>query len=110
MELSKKITLLETLSSERVQRTELFYEVLQECGDLKFNYHEYASELPINCDRELLRLPTADYDTCCALLTMLLREDHFSNGSFEERQLNGEVKPIIDRMISLLWVRHDCSG
>ena len=50
----------------------------------------------------MLRLPTADYDTCCALLTMLLREDHFSNGSFEERQRNGEVKPIVDRMIALL--------
>ena len=33
---------------------------------------------------------------------MLLREDHFSNGSFEERQRNGEVKPIVDRMVSLL--------
>ena len=31
---------------------------------------------------------------------MLLREDHFSNGSFGERQRNGEVKPIVDRMIS----------
>ena len=33
---------------------------------------------------------------------MLLREDHFSNGSFERRQRAGEVKSIVDRMIWLL--------
>lgn len=102
METSRKISLLRTLSSERILRVELFYDVLEECGDLKFNYHEYASTHPIDCRQELLRLPTADYDTCSALLTMLLREDHFSNGSFERRQRAGEVKPIIDRMITLL--------
>lgn len=57
---------------------------------------------PINCDQELLRLPTADYDLCCALLTMLLREDYFSNGSFDRRQRRGQVKPIIERIIALL--------
>ncbi len=102
MEQSHKIALLKSISSDRVLRAELFYEVLEECGDLKFNYHEYATTHPINCGQELLRLPDADYDTCCALLTMLLREDHFLNGSFEQRQRAGEVKPIVDRMILLL--------
>ena len=32
---------------------------------------------PINCNEELKRLESADYDLCSALLTMLLREDHF---------------------------------
>ena len=102
MNASQKIALLKSLSSDRVLRTEFFYETLEECGDLKFNYHDYATTHPIDCGQELLRLPTADYDTCCALLTMLLREDHFSNGSFEERQRNGQVKPIVDKMIALL--------
>ena len=102
MNASQKIALLKSLSSDRVLRTEFFYETLEECGDLKFNYHNYATTHPIDCRQELMRLPTADYDTCCALLTMLLREDHFSNGSFGERQRNGEVKPIVDRMITLL--------
>ena len=102
MNASQKIALLKSLSSDRVLRTEFFYETLEECGDLKFNYHNYATTHPIDCRQELLRLPTADYDTCCALLTMLLREDHFSNGSFEERQRNGQVKPIVDKMIALL--------
>lgn len=110
MELCQKISLLKPLSSDRVLRAELFYEVLEECGDLKFNYHEYASTHPIDCRQELLRLPTADYDTCCALLTMLLREDHFSNGSFEERQRKGQVKPIVDRMLSLLQSEKHTGG
>lgn len=105
MDVSQKISLLKTLSSEHVLRTELFYDVLEECKDLKLDYHEHATTHPIDCGRELLRLPTADYDTCCALLTMLLREDSFSNGSFERRQCAGEVKPIVDRMIGLLKTR-----
>jgi hypothetical protein len=102
MNSSQKIALLKTLSSDRILSESFFYEVLEECGDLKLNYSEYASTHPIDCDRELLRLPTAGYDTCCALLTMLLREDHFSNGSFARRQRAGHVKAIVDRMITLL--------
>ena len=102
MNSSQKIALLKSLSSDRVLRDSFFYEVLEECGDLKLNYSEYASTHPIDCDRELLRLPTADYDTCCALIIMLLREDHFSNGSFAQRQRAGQVKAIVDRMITLL--------
>ena len=102
MNSSQKIALLKSLSSDRILSESFFYEVLEECGDLKLNYSEYASTHPIDCDRELLRLPTADYDTCCALITMLLREDHFSNGSFVRRQRAGHVKTIVDRMITLL--------
>ena len=102
MNSSLKIARLRTLSSDRVLRTELFYDILEECGDLKQNYADYSSTHPIECDHELLQLPFADYDTCCALLTMLLREDHFSNGSFERRQCAGQVKPIVDRMLLLL--------
>jgi len=109
MELSQKIALFKTLSSDCILRTELFYDALEECGDLKQNYAEYASTRPIDCTQELLRLSSADYDTCCALLTMLLREDHFSNGSFDVRQRSGQVKPIIDRMI-LLLENENCKG
>ena len=37
---------------------------------------------PIDCNEELRRVSGADYELCTALLTMLLREDYFSNGSF----------------------------
>ena len=109
MNSSQKIALLKSLSSDRILSESFFYKVLEECGDLKLNYSEYASTHPIDCDRELLRLPTADYDTCCALLTMLLREDHFSNGSFARRQRAGQVKAIVDRMITLLDAKNKLS-
>jgi hypothetical protein len=110
MTTTQKINLLNALISERILSEGVFYDTLEKCGDLKFNYYDYMSTHPTNCDLELTRLPDADYDTCCALLTMLLREDHFSNGSFEKRQRAGQVKPIVDRMISLLQNEKQTGG
>ena len=102
MKLEEKITLFKKLNCDNILNVTLFYEVLEQCGDLKANYHDYMTTAPINCDEELLRLPTASYDLCCALLTMLLREDHFCNGKFERRQRAGHVKPVVERIIKLL--------
>ena len=79
-----------------------FYETLEDIGAIKYHYYDYMTTAPINADEELKRLPSADYDLCCALITMLLREDHFNNGSFGERFKNSEVSPIIEKMIALL--------
>ena len=81
---------------------ELYYDLLERMGDLKRNYYAYMSAEPINCDVELRRLSEADYDLCAALLTMLLREDHFFNGSLRERYEAGQVDAILRRMINLL--------
>lgn len=81
---------------------EKYYELLENMGDLKTDYHTYATTEPINCDKELERVPKADYELCTALLTMILREDHFSNGSFERRQRIGQVNAILKRMIETL--------
>lgn len=78
------------------------YEVLEETGDLKTNYWDYMTTEPIKCNEELKRLESADYDLCSALLTMLLREDHFCNGSFDQRVESGQVERIVRRMIKLL--------
>lgn len=102
MNLNDKISQFQKLNCEDVFCVDYFYDVLENCNALKTNYHEYMTTAPINCDEELIRLSTADYDLCCALLTMLLREDRFSNGSFERRQRCGQVKPIIERIIKLL--------
>lgn len=106
MELREKLSLFEKLNSDDNLSAELFYDVLKKCGALKADYTQYMTTSPINCDQELLRLPTADYDLCCTLLTMLLREDHFSNGRFEERQRNGQIKPIVQRILVLLSPTH----
>ena len=81
---------------------EKYYELLENMGDLKTDYHTYATTEPINCDKELERVPKADYELCTALLTMILREDHFSNGSFERRQRLGQVNAILKRMLETL--------
>lgn len=77
------------------------YEVLEETGDLKTNYWDYMTTEPINCNEELNRLEHADYDLCSALQTMLLRDDHFCNGSFDQRVESGQVECIVRRMIKL---------
>lgn len=102
MTLEEKIELFQKLNSRDSLHVDIYYDVLEKCNASKNNYHNYMKTAPINCDEELMRLPTADYDLCCALLTMILREDYFSNGSFEKRQREGHVKPIIDRIIKLL--------
>ena len=79
-----------------------FYCFLDYTGDMKLNYRDYLITEPINCDQELERVPEADYELCTALLTMLLREDHFCNGSFIQRCQNGQVDILLSRMIALL--------
>lgn len=97
-----KIEMLKTLDADKNYNEEYYYETLEQMGDLKTNYRDYAVTEPINCDKELERLDDGNYELCTALLTMLLREDHFSNGSFQRRCREGQVQPIINRMISLL--------
>ena len=102
MNVKDKIKLFEKLNSHAILNESDFCDILNECDALKNNYYDYMTTSPMDCDYELRRLPDADYDLCCALLTMLLREDHFSNGIFETRQRRGQVKPIIERIIMLL--------
>lgn len=102
MTLNEKILLIQKLNTDTILHGDVFYDVLEKCGALKHNYSEYMTTAPIDCDEELLRLPTADYELCCALVTLLLREDHFDNGSLVRRQRQGQVKPIIERILYLL--------
>lgn len=101
MKRDDKAAMFEQLNKDAAEIS-LFYEVLEKCSALKTNYREYMTTAPVDCDKELLRVPTADYDLCCALLTMLLREDYFDNGSFQRRQRDGQVQPIIKRVLALL--------
>lgn len=80
----------------------LYADLLKTMGDLKNNYGDYMITEPIDCDEELERIPRADYELCTALLTMLLREDHFFNGSFERRFSEGQVIPVLVRMKDVL--------
>ena len=91
----KKISIYSELKQTETYREESYYKALETAGDMKYHYHDFSTE-DLNCDREIMRLQNADYDICCALLTMLLREDRFCNGSFEERYRRGQVLPILE--------------
>ena len=80
----------------------VYYDLLEQLGDLKVNYSDYMVTEPINCNEELQRVPTADYELCTALLTALLREDPFSNGSFARRKQAGQVDSLLERMVETL--------
>ena len=99
---TEKQKVLQDLKNTDTCSVSSYYEALENIEDMKYNYGDYMITEPIDCQEELKRLPEADYDLCCALLTMLLREDHFCNGSFERRYNAGEVKLILDRMLALL--------
>ena len=99
---TEKRKVLQNLMNTDTCSVSSYYEALENIEDMKYNYGDYMITEPIDCQEELKRLPEADYDLCCALLTMLLREDHFCNGSFERRYNAGEVKLILDRILALL--------
>jgi len=102
MDIAAKIKILKTVSTTDVQQEALLRETIYKCNLLKNNYNSYMTTHPINCNIELLRLPSSNYDLCCALLTMLFREDHFYDGAFEDRIRKGDIKRVIDRLISVL--------
>lgn len=71
-------------------------------GDPKANYRDYMITDPVDVGIELNRLSDADYELCAVFLTMLLGEDYFCNGEFEIRYSNGQITPIIEKMVKLL--------
>ena len=101
MQTADKITKIQD-AIKHPENEEMYYGLLEDMGDLKKNYSDYMTTEPINIDEELDRVPEADYELCTALLTALLREDHFSNGSFQRRQRAGEVNMILERMFAVL--------
>ena len=99
----EKIELLKIKPSQPCCMADYYQNLLEQIGCLKRQYYDYMITEPINVDEELKRVETADFDLCGALLTLLLREDHFAQyGCFERRYKNGDVQRIIDRMIYVL--------
>ena len=79
-----------------------YYDQLESLDMLVYNYGSYMITEPLNVDEELRRVFDADFDLCRALLTLLFREDHFNNGSFDTRVARGDVKLIVERMRDLI--------
>ena len=79
-----------------------YYRLLEYMGDLKTNYTDYMITEPIDSEKELNRISDADYELTTAILTMLLREDHFCEGSFERKQREGIVEKVLQHMIEVI--------
>ena len=99
----EKIQFLKAEPPKSCCLVDYYQELLEKVGSIQYHYGDYMTTEPINCDEELKRIASADWDLCCALLTMLFREDHFAQySSFDKRCEKGDVQRIIDRMIFLL--------
>ena len=99
-EAGKEILIIESMRAAG-EDVASYYEIMGNAGWIEFKYKSYMTTEPVNVNKELKRLPSADFHLCCVLLTMLLREDHFSNGSFKYRIADGSVDRILSRMITL---------
>lgn len=99
----EKIEILKIKPPMQCCLADYYLSLLEQIGGLKRQYYDYMITEPINVDEELKRVETADFDLCGALLTLLLREDHFAQyGCFECRCEKGDVQKIVDRMIYVL--------
>lgn len=76
---------------------DVYYELLDKIWHPKKNYLDYAMSNPPDVTKELKRVGNADFDLACALLAMILREDHFCD-TFDERYKSGDVKKVVDRI------------
>jgi hypothetical protein len=102
----EKVLALEGLLNQQflsdLERFDSIYETLEKMDVIDFAYYHLMTTAPIDCDMELRRLSNADYKLSCALITMIFREDHFSNGSFEARWHAGQVQTVLHKLIDLL--------
>lgn len=75
-----------------------FYKTVEYSDFLDFNYGDHLSTHPICIAEEIKMLKNADFQLVKALLTAMLREDHFCNGSFERRLENRDVSRVIRKL------------
>lgn len=71
----------------------LVTEAMEQTGDLIHNFADYMTTEPYETEKELERLPEADYELCCALISMVLKEKNCKKEDIEK---------ILKRMIFLL--------
>lgn len=104
MNTEEKIRLYKRIDPEGEAAYETIYHALEHAGDFKYDYRDYLpkSAAGYSVDAALKNLDQANYDTTCAYMTAILREDHFIDGCFKDRQRKGEVARVFNRMIDLL--------
>ena len=99
MTTSEKIKKIQAVLASKTLRLEHYCKLFDEMEDNVYNYTEFVES---NVDKEIKRLPNADYHMCCCLMTLIFREDYVMNGKFRKRYESGMVTSILERMILLL--------
>ena len=102
---AEKIQKIQEILELKDPQEDLYVNLLRTMGDLKNNYGDYMITEPLDYNKELKRIPSADYELCTALLSMMLREDHFTQGSFDWRFADGQVLSVLERMKYVLSTR-----
>lgn len=74
------------------------YKMLRISELIDQNYDQLLTTSPIDMNIELRRLDNADFALTRALITAILRENHFSEGAFVRRIKNGDVVKILRKM------------
>ena len=59
---TEKIQLLKKEPPKPCCLADYYYELLESLGSMKYGYGDYMTTEPINCDEELKRTATADWD------------------------------------------------
>lgn len=75
--------------------------ILAKWPGLRNDYRDYLITEPVDYRQELERTPDADYDLCCALLTMVVRKEETPGKAFETYVYNGDVIRLLNRMIKV---------
>ena len=102
---AEKIRMIREVLELKDPQEDLYVNLLRKIGDLKNNYGDYMITEPLDYNKDLKRIPSADYELCTALLFMILREDHFTNGSFDWRFADDQVLLVLERMKYVLSTR-----
>ncbi|GMN96897.1 hypothetical protein [Blautia wexlerae] len=102
---AEKIRRIQRILEVKDSQENVYADLLEVMGDLKTNYGDYMITEPIDCEAELKRVPKADYELCTALLSMILKEEHFSDGASDWRFTYRQVLTVLVRMRDIL-----CTG
>ena len=100
--MNEQIVILQNVLTGHSLRKSAYYDALSQLGLLKRDYKKYMTTSPIDADAELARMDECDLDGCAALLTMMIAEDNFVEGAFDERLYLKQPQKCVLRMLYLI--------
>lgn len=97
----KVFSQIKRLKNNSIEIESDFLKSLEKSDLMDSQYYKHLVSEPINIDLELRALGIADYKLARAILTAIMREDHFSNGSITRRIENGDLLAVLKKLQKL---------